>query len=79
MGRLRARASLIAASGFAAVGLPGAVAAHHPGGRDEGGPWFLLALLVLALAFVAFWTVSSFLERRGERPSDESHQREERE
>jgi hypothetical protein len=79
MGRLRASASLVAASGFEALGVPGAAAAHHPGGREEEGPWFLLTLVVLALALVAFRVVSNLLERREKPPVGRSRQREERE
>jgi membrane protein implicated in regulation of membrane protease activity len=77
MEQLAADVSVVVACGFATLGLPAAVAAHHPGGGGEGGPWFLLSLLVLALTFLAVWAISTVLERREKRSSQRLHRRRE--
>lgn len=75
MERLAAGGLVVMACGLATLGPPAAVTAHHPGGGGEGGPWFLITVLALVLAFFGFWRVASVLERREKRSSRGLHRR----
>jgi hypothetical protein len=70
MSRAGPRALLIAGSVLALPGVAGTSWAHHPGGNESSGPWFL-SLLILVIAFALVWGISAFLEHRAKSPSDE--------
>jgi membrane protein implicated in regulation of membrane protease activity len=53
------------------LGLPGAALARHPA-SEPTGPWLIVSVLVLALAFALVWGIWAYVERRQKPPASET-------